>query len=137
MKHWLGVVSAAHVRRVVALGIAQIGHGKRGGLARMNAGDWLIYYSPREQLGTGPPLQAFTAIGQILDEEVWQADEGDFTPLRRRISYAEAVDAPIHSLTGTLDLTSTPNWGNQLRRGLLELSRHDFAVIRAAMNVAP
>jgi hypothetical protein len=137
VKHWLGVVSAAHVRRGVALGIAQIGHGKRDGLARMSAGDWLIYYSPREQPRTGPPLQAFTAIGRLLDEEVWQADEGDFRPWRRRVSYAEASPAPIHPLTDALELTSTPNWGYQLRRGLLELSRHDFAVIRTAMNVAP
>ncbi len=94
--HWLGIVSAAHVGRADALGIAQIGHGKRGSLARMNAGDWLIY-SPREQLGTGSPLQACTAIGQVLDEEVWQAAEGDFTPWCRRVSYVSAaVDARIH-----------------------------------------
>lgn len=41
MNAWLGVVSAEHVRRAVDLGIAQIGHGKRAGLARMKAGDVL------------------------------------------------------------------------------------------------
>lgn len=136
MRYWLGVVSREHVKRGVSLGIAQIGHGKRGGLARMEAGDWLIYYSPRERLGAGKPLQAFTAIGQISDDAIWQAEEGEFRPWRRRVAYAaHAVDAPIKPLVGSLELTSRANWGYQLRRGLLELSEHDVAMIRAAMGV--
>ncbi len=43
VRYWLGVVSRAHVRRGIALGIAQIGHGKRGGLARMNGGDCSVF----------------------------------------------------------------------------------------------
>ena len=57
---WLGVVSADHVARGVGDGIAQIGHGKKGGLARMRPGDLLVYYSPRDMLG-GSALRAFTA----------------------------------------------------------------------------
>lgn len=78
MKHWIGVVSKDHVKRGVQLGIAQIGHGKRPGLRRKKAGDWLIYYSPRESLTGGAPLQAFTAIGKVADDDIWQEDEGDF-----------------------------------------------------------
>ncbi len=101
----------------------------------MKAGDWLIYYSPRVELGAGAPLQAFTAIGRVSDEEIWQADEGDFKPWRRRVSYtSEAVDAPIRPLVGTLDLTESPNWGHRLRRGLLELTEHDFVLIRTALD---
>jgi hypothetical protein len=48
---------------------------------------------------------------------------------------AGAADAPIGPLTQTLDLTSVPNWGYQLRRGLLELTERDFGTIRAAMGV--
>jgi hypothetical protein len=134
MTHWLGVVSRDHMRRGVALGIAQIGHGKRAGLARMQPGDWLVHYSPRTSLGTGGALQAFTAIGVVADEELWQADEGDFRPWRRRVTYCDGtVDTPIRPLVDSLELTSTSNWGYQLRRGLLELSEHDFTVIRGAM----
>ena len=136
MTNWLGVVSREHVRRGIALGIAQIGHGKRGGLARMAAGDRLVYYSPRESLDSDRPLQAFTAIGRIADDEIWQADEGDFMPWRRRVVYeAGAVDAPIRPLVGVLELTSGPSWGYQLRRGLLTLSEADFRVIAEAMGV--
>lgn len=132
---WLGVVSREHVHRGVGLGIAQIGHGKRGGLARMKAGDWLIYYSPRASLGSKEPLQAFTAIGQVADEEVWQADEGDFKPWRRRVNYdPDAAETPLEPLRDTLELTSGPNWGYRLRRGLIELEEDDFRAIRAAMS---
>lgn len=61
MTAWLGVVSAAHVRRAQELGIAQINHGKRAGLARMHVGGILIYYSPVENMGDREPLRAFTA----------------------------------------------------------------------------
>jgi hypothetical protein len=78
---------------------------------------------------------AFTALGQVADEEVWQADEGDFKPWRRRVDYeGDAAEVPIVSLSGRLDLTSGPNWGYQLRRGLIELSDHDLALIRDAMT---
>ncbi|WP_060884753.1 EVE domain-containing protein [Streptomyces caniscabiei] len=137
MKYWLGVVSRDHVHRATEAGTAQLGHGKRPGLARLGPGDWLIYYSPRTSLRDGETLQAFTAIGEITDGEIWQADEGGFRPWRRRIRYVEhAVEVSIRRFDGSLDLTSLPNWGHQLRRGLVELTEGDFRRIRSAM-VAP
>lgn len=136
MKAWLGVVSAEHVRRGVALGIAQIGHGKRSGLARMAAGDRLVYYSARERLGGPSGLRSFTAIGRIPDDEIWQGEDGDFRPFRRRVEYeTRAGETPIGPLLGSLDLTASPNWGYQLRRGLLPLTAHDFRLIERAMVV--
>ncbi len=135
MTHWLGVVSRDHVQRGVALGIAQIGHGKKAGLLRMRPGDGLVYYSPREPLGSKAPLKAFTAIGTVADDEVWQADEGEFRPWRRRISYdSTAAEVALERLCADLDLTQEANWGYQLRRGLVELSTHDFRCIAAAMG---
>lgn len=136
MTFWLGVAAADHVRRGVTLEFAQIGHGKRGGLARMRAGDSLVYYSPRASLDDPKPtLRAFTAIGLIPDDEIWQADDGDFQPWRRRVDYvADAVEVPLASLHGALDLTRDPHWGYQLRRGLIELSAPDHALIHAAMT---
>jgi len=135
MTHWLGVVSRDHVQRGVELGIAQIGHGKRAGVAPMRAGDWLIYYSPRAGFASRERLRAFTAIGEVADGAVWQVDEGDFKPWRRRVAYLDgATDAPIGPLTDVLDLTAAPNWGYQLRRGLLGLTERDFQTIRTAMG---
>ncbi|WP_055525383.1 EVE domain-containing protein [Streptomyces graminilatus] len=135
MKYWLGVVCRDHVRRGTKAGIVQLGHGKRPGLARLSPGDRLVYYSPRTSLRDGEPLQAFTAIGEITDDEIWQADEGDFRPWRRRARYAEhATEVPIRRFDGSLDLTSAANWGHQLRRGLVELTEDDFRRIRSAME---
>jgi EVE domain len=132
--YWLGVVCRDHVRRAKSLGIAQLGHGRRPGLAKLTAGDGLVYYSSRTSLTDGEPLQAFTAIGEVADDEIWQADEGTFKPWRRRVTYLpDTTDVQIHTLDGELDLTSEPNWGYQLRRGLVELTPADFRRIRSAM----
>ncbi|MCU7728125.1 EVE domain-containing protein [Actinoplanes sp. KI2] len=133
MSAWLGVVCRDHVRRGTQRGIAQLGHGKRDGLARLAAGDWLVCYSPRTSLRGGEPLQAFTALGVVADDEIWQAHEGDFHPWRRRVEYLpDAVETPIRSLP--LDLTARPGWGVSLRRGLVPLTDDDFARIHAAMH---
>ena len=135
MTGWLGVVSAEYVRRGVGLGIAQIGHGKRAGLDRMKAGDTLVYYSPVECLGDRVPLRQFTALGVIADDEIWRADEGEFKPYRRRVRYADTSPVPLDTLRNDLHLTTQPNWGYQLRRGLLPLDVHDVALIRDNMEL--
>jgi hypothetical protein len=132
-KNWLGVVSRNHVRRGVTLGIAQTNHGTRAGLARMSEGDSIVLYSPKTAYPDGDPLKAFTAIGRIADAEIFQVEERDFRPYRRRVTWHDATEVPITDLNGQLELTAGQNWGYQLRRGLLQLSDHDLAVIRAAM----
>jgi hypothetical protein len=133
LRCWLGVVCRDHVLRGTRLGIAQLGHGKREGLARLSAGDCLVYYSPRTSLRDGAAFQAFTATGEVADDEIWRAHEGDFHPWRRRLSYVDGIrETPIRDLD--LELTQRPNWGHQLRRGLLSLSLADFGKIKAAMT---
>jgi hypothetical protein len=129
MRTWLGVVSLEHVRRGVHLGIAQIGHGKRAGLARMAEGDTLIYYSPTEHLGDKVKLSQFTAFGTVCDSEIWQADEGDFRPFRRKVRYESVRTLPLNEASSQLDLTAQPSWGYQLRLGLINLTSHDREVL--------
>lgn len=135
-RYWLNVVSRDHVQRGVELGIAQANHGKRASVERMQAGDGLIYYSPRTGMREGEPVRAFTALGTIDDRPVWQAEDqgGCFLPWRRAVTYdRDARQIPIDQLRGELDLTSVPNWGIVLRRGLVELTEHDFTAISRAM----
>ncbi|WP_405135067.1 EVE domain-containing protein [Nocardia sp. NBC_01388] len=135
-KYWLAVVSRDHVRRGVELGIAQANHGKRAPVERMRPGDGFVYYSPRTGMREGEVLKAFTALGIIADQPVWQAEDqgGCFRPWRRAVDYDRSAEqVPIDSLRSELDLTSTPNWGIVLRRGLIELTAHDFAAISRAM----
>jgi hypothetical protein len=134
MSGWLAVVSAAHVRRGQALGIVQVNHGKRSGLARMRAGDTIVYYSPVEERGDTIPLRVFTALATVADDDIWQADEGDFKPYRRKADYAHIRSVPLTELRERLHLTAHPNWGYQLRRGLIPLDEHDTGLIRTAME---
>ncbi|WP_280390620.1 EVE domain-containing protein [Nocardia brasiliensis] len=140
-RYWLNVVAKEHVLRGVEFGITQAGHGKRAAVERMQPGDGLIYYSPRTGIRSGAPVCAFTAIGTVGERPVWQAEPaelpggGCFQPWRRSISYrVDAKETAIDDLRGELDLTSTPNWGMVLRRGLIELCAHHHAVIARAMT---
>ncbi len=138
MKYWIATVSHNHVKRGLELGVAQIGHGKRTGLARLHAGDWLVYYSPRESPDGNIPVQAFTAIGQVAGEAIWQANEGDFKPYRRKVNYARATDATIRPLLEQLNFTQDKaNWGYAFRYGLFEINEHDFSLIARTMDVQP
>jgi EVE domain len=133
---WLGVVSRAHVLRGANGGFAQVCHGKAAPMRRMSEGDWLIYYSPSVELG-GAALRAFTALGKVLDDEVFPFDMGGgFIPFRRKVQYCSAHEVPLDDLKSELELCARPNWGIALRRGLLPLSAHDFALIAAAMGAA-
>lgn len=133
--HWLGVVSRAHVERGVAGGFAQVCHGKAGPLRRMQPGDWLIYYSPSTEMRGGAKLQAFTALGQMLDDRIYPYDMGDgFVPYRRNVRYEPVRPVPLEALSTELHLTARPNWGIALRRGHLALDAHDFALIAEALR---
>lgn len=133
MSAWLGVASAEHVRSGVEQGIAQIGHGKRGGLARMQPGDTIVYYSPIEKMGDRMPLQHFTAIGEIVDREIYQEYESEVHMFRRDVIYEHFTPVPLAQVRDQLTLTAGPNWGYQLRRGLVALDEQDVEVLRAAM----
>ena len=135
---WLGVVSADHTQRAVQGGFIQLNHGKRYGVARLRQGDGFVIYSPTERYLEKRPLRAFTALGVVVDEAPYQAepmsmgDRGTVQPWRRRIEFLPVRRAALHDLT--LELTQPPNWGYQLRRGLVPLTPNDFETLRALMT---
>lgn len=103
----------------------------------MQAGDWLVYYAPRRTMSDSQPLQAFTTIARMPDDDLFQAQIGQSAYWRRRAEYIPAVVAPIKPLLDRLSLTSaTPNWGYAFRMGLVEISAEDFAVIATAMQAS-
>lgn len=136
-RYWLGVVQREHVERGVAGGFAQVCHGKRGPLARMKPGDWLVYYSPKTALEQGLPLKAFTAIGQVQAGEPYSFQiSPDFVPFRRNVAFVQAQPAPIEPLLSYLSFSAgKANWGYTLRFGILELTAQDFQLIARAMQV--
>lgn len=138
-RYWIGVASRDHVGRGAEAGFAQLCHGKERSLRRMQRGDWLIYYSPRGERAGGEPVQAFTAIGRVADDEVFQHVLSDsFAPFRRTIAYVPCREAPIRQLLERLAFIKDPaRWGYPFRAGHREIDRDDFLVIAAAMGVDP
>jgi EVE domain len=134
--NWIAVASAEHVRRGRVAGFMQVCHGKGAPLRRVQPGDGIVYYSPTEVFGGNDGLRAFTAIGRVRDTEPYQFDMGNgFRPFRRDVDWAEAAETPIRPLLALLEFTAgKPNWGYQLRFGLIEVGAHDFAVIAEAMG---
>ncbi|WP_238654410.1 EVE domain-containing protein [Paenibacillus piscarius] len=134
--YWIGVVSASHVQRGVSGGFAQMCHGKSAPLRRMQPGDWLVYYSPRTEIRDGKPLQAFTAIGRVVDDHVYEyAMSATFVPYRRNIEYVPCQDARIEGLLDRLSFTrGKRNWGYPFRTGHFEINQEDFFTIAGAMH---
>lgn len=137
MKYWIGVVSKDHVSTGVREGIMQIGHGKRAPLARLKKDDWIIYYSPVKTFGDNKPLQAFTALGQVEDDIIYQFSmREDFMPYRRKVDYKHVKDTPIRPLIESLTfIKNKVSWGYVFRFGLVEIPKSDFDLIRKTMEI--
>lgn len=135
IRYWLIVVHHDHVQRGVELGIAQANHGAKGPLERMGTSDGIVYYSPRDTTD-GAVLRSFTAIGHIADAAPRQDSDGTFRPWRRSVEYdTDVILASIRPLVGSLEFTrDKANWGYQLRRGCIEITKHDFRLIRLQMR---
>ena len=134
-RNWVAVASADHVRRGRTGGFMQVCQGKGGPLRRLRAGDGIVYYSPTASLRGADRLQAFTSIGLVKDERIYQVEMcDDFRPFRRDVNYVDASEASILPLLDKLELTrGRPNWGYPFRLGLVEITARDFAVISTAM----
>jgi len=136
---WIGTASADHVRGGVAGGFAQLGHGKHDAIRELRKGDWLAYYAPREGMGTGAPVQAFTAIGRVTSEAPYHAAQAmDFNPYRVDVDYiGDARPAPIRPLLKVLDFTRShaTNWGLLIRGPKRRITADDMRRIARAMGV--
>ena len=135
--HWVGVASHDHVLGAVQGGFCQLGHGKEVLVRRLKAGDLIVFYSPRELMGSGPVLQAFTAAGRILDEFPYEAEQSaGFCPFRRRTEFFKCRQAPIRPLLQDLTLTQgLASWGTAFRRGAFRITPDDFQRIAEAMFI--
>ena len=71
-------------------GFCQANHGKAASLKRMKKDDMVLFYSSKITLDGNEKLQAFTAVGKVKDNEIFQFDMGNgFVPFRRRIEFME------------------------------------------------
>ena len=138
MRYWIGVASYDQVLNGVKGGFCQLGHGKKPALEKMKTDDWIVYYSPRQEFAPhSQTLQAFTAIGQILARETYQADMGNFKPWRRDVRFLEVAQiVPIRPLIAKLEFIKDPKrWGYPFLHGHLEIGRSDFELIASLFEV--
>ncbi|MCM3364774.1 MULTISPECIES: EVE domain-containing protein [Niallia] len=111
-RFWIGIASRDHVLNAVQGGFAQLCHGKLAPLRNMSTGDWIIYYSPKINFKESAPHQKFTAIGRIIDEDVYQVNMGnDFVPFRRNIDFFPSIETPIKPLIPNCHLLKIQNTG--------------------------
>ena len=136
MTNWIITTSRDHVLLGVRGRYAQANHGKPHMLRRMAKGDSVAFYSPKTALEGGEPLQAFTAIGHIVDDEPYQAEIApDLAPWRRNVDYLPSTEAAIRPLLDKLDfIEDKQHWGYKFRFGVFKVDDRDFARIRKAMT---
>ncbi|NKX72524.1 EVE domain-containing protein [Rhodobacteraceae bacterium R_SAG1] len=139
MTCWMGVASAEHARAGRDGGFAQLGHGKHEAVKSLKKGDWIVYYSPREKMGDGAAVQAFTTIGRVTSDAPYQVEQkAGFFPHRVDVDYFKgAKTAAIKPLLDELTLTQGrgPNWGIVMRGAKRQLENDDFRTIASAMGV--
>jgi hypothetical protein len=133
MTNWINTVSRDHVERGVRGRFTQATHGKPHMLRKMARGDWIVFYSPKTTYPDGKALQAFTAIGQVADDEPYQAAGEE--PWRRNVDFLDCAETPIRPLLEHLDfIEDKARWGFKFRAGVFKIDDHDLEVIRSAMT---
>ncbi len=134
--YFLICASRDHFLEGVKAGIAQAGHGKKDYMSRLSKGDWIVFYSSKDKFENGKPLQRFTAIGQVIDDEPYQPfTEENFKPYRRNVEFKKVKEADIRPLLEHLSfIKNKKKWGFYLISGFRKISKEDFEVIEHAMQ---
>ncbi len=132
-KYFLICASRDHVLKSIEGGFAQAGHGRKDFMSKPSKGDWVVYYSAKDEFEKGKPLQKFTAIGQIIDDEPYQPNaHSEFKPYRRNVTFKERREADIRPLIEHLDfIKNKKRWGFYLisvgKKTTYPLSVKDFS----------
>lgn len=136
VKYFLICASRDHVLKGVKGGFAQAGHGRKEFISQLSKNDWVVFYSSKDTFENGKPLQKFTALGKVVDEEPYQPGDGaDFTPYRRNVKFMQVEETEIRPLLENLAfIRNKKKWGFYLISGFREISEDDFNVIKNAMK---
>jgi len=136
VKYWINVVSRDHLQRGIAGGFMQANHGKNTGLKRLKTGDYVLFYSPKTSYEGGESLQAFTALAQVADDELYQVEMAPgFVPWRRNVMFLPSREVPIKPLINELSfIQDKTHWGYKFRFGLFEIAQTDFELVRDNMR---
>lgn len=138
MKYWINTVSAEHIERGIEQGITQANHGSPAGLRRMNRGDRIAFYAPRDRFEGGKPLRQFYALAEVTDDAPYQVEMApDFHPWRRNVRFLASKPAQAEDLVPELEfIKDKQRWGFPFRRGLFEIGETDCKRIEGAMQAS-
>ncbi len=136
IKYFIICASRDHVTKGVKGGFAQAGHGRKDLMSKPSKGDWIVFYSSKDNFENGKSLQKFTAIGQVVDEEPYQPDtKENFKPYRRNVAFKKVKETEIRPLLEQLTfIKNKKSWGFYLISGFREISKEDFNVVKSAMK---
>ncbi|MCP1251244.1 EVE domain-containing protein [Elizabethkingia miricola] len=135
MRFWIASISKEHAMRGVNGNFIQVCHGKKAPLKRMSKGDMILIYSSKITLDGNEKCQKFTAIGQVIDDEIYQFQMSEnFIPFRRNIRFYECKEYSIVPLIAELDFIENKKmWGYPFRYGFFEINKKDYNLIASKM----
>ncbi|AQX07755.1 EVE domain-containing protein [Elizabethkingia ursingii] len=135
MRFWIASISKEHAMRGVNGNFIQVCHGKKAPLRRMSKGDMILIYSSKITLDGNEKYQKFTAIGQVIDNEIYQFQMSEnFIPFRRNIRFYECKEHSIVPLIVELDFIENKKmWGYPFRYGFFEINKKDYNLIASKM----
>lgn len=140
-RFWINTLSLERVRDGLAGGHTEVDNGGDARLRLLGRGDAIAFYSPRVTSDRGVrerPLQQFTAVGEVVDDEPYRR-EGAPPPARwrRQVAFEEVGAVPVRALLPMLGFVAEEQrWGLPFRRGLVEVTAGDFGVIAGALRDA-
>ena len=136
--HWIGVASHDHVLGAVQGGFCQLGHGKEALVRRLKAGDLIVFYSPRELMGSGPVLLGFHRgpDASLTDLPTKLSSLRAFVHIAAGQKFFKSRQAPVWPLLQELTFTQgNESWGLAFRRGAFRITADDFKRIAEAMSI--
>ncbi len=135
LKYWVTAVSKEHSIKGVSGGFIQVCQGKQAPLKRMKKGDFIVIYSSKLTMEGKEKCQAFTEVGQVVGDEVYQVEmTANFKPFRRNIRFFECAEMSILPLIDKLEFISNKKlWGYPFRFGFFEINKNDFNLITSKM----
>ena len=135
IKYWINTISKNHVMVGKQEGFVQAGHGKEAAVKKLQLNDRMIFYSPKTSLQDGKPVQAFTAVAKIKDDNIYLLVNENFQPYRRNAEYENCQEVPIKPLIEQLEfITNKKHWGLKFSSSLFEINQHDFELIYKLMK---
>ncbi len=137
-QYWIGVIARDQVELAKKAGVAQLGHGGKDPLNKMQAGDGFIFYSPKDHFPGGKPVQMFTGIGKVKTGQVLKDEEAgpDDYPYRIEVDLILSKEIPIRPLIEKLSfIEDKTHWGFPFRIGYVHIPEQDFRTIAGAMGV--